>query len=105
MAKLNSWQEVFAALKPVISDKLFVDDEDTITPEASFKDDLNADSLGMVELVMEIGDVSKGWTDTGKELELSDEVVGSIRTVRDAANVICDELDIEYSSDEQPVAA
>ena len=44
-------EELFEKLKGMIVDQLGVD-EDSITMESSFVDDLNADSLDMVELVM-----------------------------------------------------
>ena len=43
--------ELFNSIKRMIVDQLGVD-EDTITEDSSFVDDLNADSLDMVELVM-----------------------------------------------------
>ena len=44
-------EELFNSIKQMIVDQLGVD-EDTITEDSSFVDDLNADSLDMVELVM-----------------------------------------------------
>ena len=44
-------EELFASIKTLIVDQLGVD-EDSITMDSSFVDDLNADSLDMVELVM-----------------------------------------------------
>jgi acyl carrier protein len=44
-------EELFNSIKRMIVDQLGVD-EDTITEDSSFVDDLNADSLDMVELVM-----------------------------------------------------
>jgi acyl carrier protein len=45
--------EIESRLKSIIADKLVVD-EDKITPEARFAEDLGADSLGLVELIMAI---------------------------------------------------
>ena len=42
---------MFEKIKEIIADKLSVDPE-SITLEASFIDDLNADSLDIVELIM-----------------------------------------------------
>ena len=44
---------MFEKIKEIIADKLSVDPE-SITLEASFIDDLNADSLDIVELIMSI---------------------------------------------------
>lgn len=55
-------------------------DKDIISLETSFKDDLNADSLDLVELIMALEDEF--------DLELEDEVVDDIKTVGDANNYI-----------------
>ncbi len=55
-------------------------DEKDITLETSFKDDLNADSLDLVELVMALEDEF--------DLEIEDEDVDNIKTVLDAKNYI-----------------
>jgi len=59
-------------------------DESIITMETSFKDDLNADSLDLVELVMALEDEF--------ELEVEDEQVENIKTVGDAKNYIKSKL-------------
>jgi len=55
-------------------------DESQVTLEASFKDDLGADSLDIVELVMELEDEFN--------MEISDEEAEKIVTVGDAVNYI-----------------
>ena len=55
-------------------------DEKDITLETSFKDDLNADSLDLVELVMALEDEF--------DLEIEDDDVDNIKTVLDAKNYI-----------------
>ena len=50
-----SREEVFERVKEVLTDNLGVD-EDQITDEASFTEDLDADSLDLVELIMELED-------------------------------------------------
>lgn len=55
-------------------------DEEGITLETSFKDDLNADSLDLVELIMALED------EFG--LEVEDEEVENIKTVGDAKEYI-----------------
>ncbi len=71
--------DVFDRVKKIIVDRLDVDEE-KITPEASFKEDLGADSLDIVELVMELEDEF--------EMEISDEDAEKINTVGDAVNYI-----------------
>ncbi|MBB6452957.1 acyl carrier protein [Salirhabdus euzebyi] len=71
--------DVFERVKKVIVDRLDVD-ESKVTMEASFKDDLEADSLDVVELVMELEDEF--------DMEISDEEAEKISTVGDAVNYI-----------------
>ncbi|MFD1850414.1 acyl carrier protein [Oceanobacillus bengalensis] len=71
--------EVFDRVKAIIVDRLDVE-EDKITMEASFKDDLEADSLDVVELVMELEDEF--------DMEIADEEAEKINTVGDAVNYI-----------------
>ncbi|UFJ42076.1 acyl carrier protein [Brevibacillus humidisoli] len=59
-------------VKKIIVDRLDVD-ESKVTLEASFKEDLGADSLDVVELVMELEDEF--------DLEISDEDAEKISTV------------------------
>ncbi|BAU27564.1 acyl carrier protein [Aneurinibacillus soli] len=66
-------------VKKIIVDRLGVD-ESEIKEEASFKDDLGADSLDVVELVMELEDEF--------DLEISDEDAEKIATVGDVIKYI-----------------
>ena len=50
-----SREEVFERVKEVLTEQLGVEEKD-ITEEASFQEDLNADSLDLVELIMELED-------------------------------------------------
>jgi acyl carrier protein len=50
-----SREEVYERVKEVLSEQLGVDDNE-ITEEASFQEDLDADSLDLVELIMELED-------------------------------------------------
>jgi acyl carrier protein len=80
---LNSTREVemdiLEKVKAVVVEKLGVEPEQ-VTPEARFIEDLNADSLDIVELVMGLED------EFG--LEISDEEAEGIRTVGDAVKFI-----------------
>jgi len=71
--------EVLERVTKIIVDRLGVD-ESQVTLEASFKEDLGADSLDVVELVMELED------EFG--MEISDEDAENIGTVGDAVNYI-----------------
>ncbi|MDY0323051.1 MAG: acyl carrier protein [Candidatus Carbobacillus sp.] len=70
---------LFEQIRDLIADRLGVD-VDKVTPEASFKDDLGADSLDLVELVMELEDEF--------DLEISDEDAEKINTVQDVLDYI-----------------
>ena len=67
----------FEAIKQIIVDQLGVEESD-VTMDASFVDDLGADSLDLVELVMAMED------EFG--MEIPDEDVEGIHTVEDAVN-------------------
>ncbi|MCD2136638.1 MULTISPECIES: acyl carrier protein [Salinicoccus] len=69
----------FDKVKDIIVDKLGID-EDKVTKDASFKDDLGADSLDIAELVMELEDEF--------EMEIPDEEAEKIQTVGDALDYI-----------------
>lgn len=66
-------------VKKIIVDRLGVD-ESQITLESNFKEDLEADSLDIVELVMELEDEF--------DLEISDEDAEKIATVGDVVDYI-----------------
>ena len=70
---------MFEMIKEIIADKLSVDPE-SITLEASFIDDLNADSLDIVELIMALEDEL--------EMEIPDEDVENFKTVGDVVNYV-----------------
>ncbi|HLS07247.1 MAG TPA: acyl carrier protein [Bacillota bacterium] len=71
--------DVFERVKEIIVDQLDVD-ESVVTMEASFTDDLEADSLDVVELVMELEDEF--------DMEIADEEAEKIATVGDAVEYI-----------------
>ncbi|HEX9635334.1 MAG TPA: acyl carrier protein [Candidatus Binatia bacterium] len=69
----------FERLKKIIVEQLGVDDEE-VTPQASFVEDLNADSLDLVELIMSLEE------EFG--MEISDEDAEKIQKVSDAVEFI-----------------
>lgn len=71
--------EIAAKVKSIIIDKLGVEDSE-VTPEASFTNDLGADSLDTVELIMEFE----------KEFNISipDDQAENIGTVGDAISYL-----------------
>ncbi|AYA75386.1 MULTISPECIES: acyl carrier protein [Robertmurraya] len=71
--------DVLERVTKIIVDRLGVE-ENQVTLEASFKDDLGADSLDVVELVMELEDEF--------DMEISDDDAEKISTVGDAVNYI-----------------
>jgi acyl carrier protein len=83
---------VFERVRKIVVDQLGVD-EDQVVPAASFVDDLNADSLDLVELIMSL---EEEFTQEGKALEISDEDAEKIVTVQDAIDFLKD-LGIEDS--------
>ena len=72
-------EEVFDQIKNMLVDQLGVD-EDDVKIEASFQDDLDADSLDLVELIMEMEDKFG--------VKISDEEAQNIRTVREAVEFV-----------------
>lgn len=75
---------VFERLKKIIIEQLGVE-EAQVVPSASFVDDLNADSLDLVELVMAMEDE---FSDDNKKIQIPDEDAEGIRTVQDAIDYV-----------------
>lgn len=71
-------------VKTVVADKLGVD-ETEVTSTASFTEDLNADSLDLVELIMAF---EEEFSTDGNAVEISDEDAESITTVQMAINFL-----------------
>lgn len=74
-----SQDEIFEKVKKIIVEQLGVS-EDSVTPEASFIDDLGADSLDIVELIMALEEEF--------DLEIPDEDAEKIVTVNDVIDYI-----------------
>jgi acyl carrier protein len=71
--------DIFAKVQEVVADKLDVD-ASKITPEASFTNDLGADSLDVVELVMALEEEF--------EVEIPDEEAEKLQTVQSVVDYI-----------------
>ena len=75
---------VFEKIQEITSEKLSVDIED-IKPESSFTEDLEADSLDVVELIMAL---EEEFSTDDNTIEISDEDAENIRTVQNAVDFI-----------------
>lgn len=78
--------EIDAKLKEIVMDRLNVEEEQ-IKPEASFVEDLGADSLDIVELIMGI--------EEDFDIEISDEDAEKLTTVGEAVAYIKGKIDVE----------
>ena len=76
-----SKQDILAKLKPIIAEQLGVDEAE-VKEDASFTEDLNADSLDLVELIMSLEEQFK--------LQISDEDAEKITSVGEAVDYIYD---------------
>ncbi len=74
-----SQTEIFDKVKKIVADQLSVEAE-TITPKSNFANDLGADSLDTVELVMALEEEF--------DIEIPDEAAEKITTVQEAVDYI-----------------
>ena len=75
---------VYDRIKDIVVDKLGVDEGD-INEGASFVDDLGADSLDLVELIMAF---EEEFSSDGQAVEISDDDAGNINTIKDAVDYL-----------------
>jgi acyl carrier protein len=75
---------IFERVRSIVVEQLGVEEEE-VTISASFVDDLNADSLDLVELIMSLEE--EFHTDS-PDLEISDEDAEKIATVQDAVDYL-----------------
>jgi acyl carrier protein len=72
-------EEILNKIQEITADRLGVDASD-VTPEASFREDLEADSLDLVELIMELEEQFG--------MEIPDEEAEKITTVEEAVDYV-----------------
>jgi acyl carrier protein len=77
---------VYERVRKIVVDQLGVEDAEVV-PSASFVDDLNADSLDLVELIMSL---EEEFSVENATIEISDEDAEKIATVQDAVDYIKD---------------
>ena len=77
---------VLDRVRDIAADKLSVDASD-VSAGSSFTEDLNADSLDVVELIMAI---EEEFGSDDQPLEISDEDAEGIKTVQDAVKYLAD---------------
>ena len=75
---------VLERVKKIVADRLGVD-EANVVPDASFADDLNADSLDLVELIMAF---EEEFSQGGQPLEIPDEDAEKITSVQHAVDYL-----------------
>jgi acyl carrier protein len=77
---------IFERVKKIVVEQLGVE-EDEAVPSANFVDDLGADSLDLVELIMSL---EEEFSDSSKKIDIPDEDAEKILTVQDAVDYIKD---------------
>ena len=82
-------QQVFELIRDRLADILEIEPS-TIAEGASFSDDLDADSLALIELVEAI---EEELSERGGGFRIEDEDLEDLRTVRDAVDYVCARLE------------
>ena len=75
---------VYDRVKKLVADRLGVDEENVV-PDASFTEDLNADSLDLVELIMAF---EEEFSRSDAPLEIPDEEAEQIGTIKRAVDYL-----------------
>jgi acyl carrier protein len=75
---------IFEKIKTIVVEQLGVEEKDVV-PTASFVEDLGADSLDLVELIMSL---EEAFSTPEKKLEIPDEAAEKIITIQDAIDYI-----------------
>jgi acyl carrier protein len=74
----------FEKIKKLVVDQLGVDEKDVV-PTASFVEDLGADSLDLVELIMSL---EESFSTSERKIEIPDEAAEKIVTIQDALDYL-----------------
>jgi acyl carrier protein len=75
---------IFEQLKKIVVEQLGVEEKD-VAPTASFVEDLGADSLDLVELIMSIEET---FSDASHKIEIPDEDAEKITTIQNAIDYL-----------------
>ena len=77
---------VFERIKKIVIEQLGVEGNE-VTPSASFVDDLGADSLDLVELIMAL---EEEFSNSSRKIEIPDEDAEKIQTIQNAIDYLKD---------------
>ena len=77
---------IFERIKAIVVEQLGVEDTEVV-PTASFVEDLGADSLDLVELIMSL---EEEFSNPSRKIEIPDEDAEKIITIQDAIDYIKD---------------
>ena len=77
---------IFERIKKIVVEQLGVENEEVV-PSASFVDDLGADSLDLVELIMSL---EEGFSNPSRKIEIPDEDAEKMVTVQNAVDYLKD---------------
>lgn len=78
---------IFERLKELIAEQLDTEEKE-LTPETSFTDDLNVDSLDLIELITAM---EEKFSTPQRKLEISDEDAEKMHTIQDAVTYLRDQ--------------
>lgn len=71
---------MFEKIREIIAEQLSIEDIDSITPKTNLLEDLNADSLDAVEIIMNIEEEF--------DMKIPDEDIDQVRTINDIISYI-----------------
>lgn len=83
-------EKVFEIIRDHLADILEIEPS-AISETSSFTDDLNADSLALIELVEAI---EEDFSTKGNKFRIEDEDLEDLKTVRDAVEYVVEKLDL-----------
>jgi acyl carrier protein len=78
---------IFEKIKAIVVEQLGVEEKDVV-PAASFVEDLGADSLDLVELIMSL---EEAFSTPDRKVEIPDEAAEKIVTIQDAIDYLKDQ--------------